>query len=54
MKMISHRETNVFEHMVVMLEKYSNHLEKVVEDRTKQLIDEKKKTDDLVHRMLPK
>ena len=44
----------MFEHMVVMLEKYSNHLEKVVEDRTKQLIDEKKKTDDLVHRMLPK
>ncbi|XP_066927600.1 speract receptor-like [Clytia hemisphaerica] len=55
MKKMSHgKETNVFEHMVVMLEKYSNHLEKVVEDRTKQLIVEKKKTDDLVHRMLPK
>ena len=40
--------------MVKMLEKYSVNLEKVVEERTKLLIEEKKKTDDLVYRMLPR
>ena len=48
------REGNVFEHMVKMLEKYSGNLEKIVEERTKLLIEEKKKTDDLVYRMLPR
>lgn len=37
-----------------MLEKYSGNLEKIVEERTKLLIEEKKKTDDLVYRMLPR
>ena len=40
--------------MVKMLEKYSGSLEKIVEERTKLLIEEKKKTDDLVYRMLPR
>ena len=40
--------------MVNMLEKYSNNLEHVVEERTKLLIEEKKKTDDLIYRMLPR
>ena len=39
--------------MVKMLEKYSNNLEQVVEERTKLLIEEKKKTDELIYRMLP-
>ena len=40
--------------MVKMLEKYSGNLEKIVEERTKLLIEEKKKADDLVYRMLPR
>lgn len=39
--------------MVHMLEKYANNLEEVVNERTKQLTEEKKKTDLLLHRMLP-
>ncbi|XP_057289487.1 atrial natriuretic peptide receptor 1-like isoform X2 [Hydractinia symbiolongicarpus] len=52
-KISTGKETNVFEHMVKMLEKYSNNLENVVEERTKLLIEEKKKTDDLIYRLLP-
>ena len=40
--------------MVKMLEKYSNNLENVVEERTTLLIEEKKKTDELIYRMLPR
>jgi hypothetical protein len=39
--------------MVNMLEKYANNLESLVEERTTQLVEEKKKTDELLHQMLP-
>ncbi len=39
--------------MVEMLEKYSNNLEDLVFERTRQLCEEKQKTEDLIHRMLP-
>ena len=39
---------------MMMMEKYANHLEDLVNERTKQLEDEKKKTDSLLYRMLPK
>ena len=39
--------------MVEMLEKYSNNLEDLVTERTRQLYEEKQKTEDLLHRMLP-
>ena len=37
-----------------MMETYANNLEELVNERTGQLIDEKKKTDGLLERMLPR
>lgn len=39
--------------MVLMLEKYAVNLEAIVEQRTEQLVEEKRKTDTLLYRMLP-
>ena len=39
--------------MLKMMEKYANNLEELVAEKTKQLTDEKKKTDLLLYRMLP-
>jgi len=36
-----------------MMEKYAYNLEEIVEERTQQLVEEKKKTDRLLYRMLP-
>lgn len=48
------RRANLVDQMIYMLEKHSAHLEELVQDRTKQLADEQKKTDELLSRMLPK
>ena len=40
--------------MLAKLEKYSSNLEELVQHRTKQLVEEKKKTDMLLYRMLPR
>ncbi|ESO05557.1 hypothetical protein HELRODRAFT_77547 [Helobdella robusta] len=39
--------------MLEKLEKYANDLEKIVDQRAKELVDEKRKTDLLLHSMLP-
>ena len=47
------RKLNIVDNMVMMLEKYANNLEEIVEQRTEELVAEKKKTDTLLYRMLP-
>lgn len=50
----SFRKTNIFDNVVYMMEKYADNLEELVIERTGQLIEEKKKTDALLERMLPR
>lgn len=40
--------------MFQMLEKYSNNLEELIRERTEQLDVERKKTEQLLNRMLPR
>lgn len=40
--------------MIAMMEKYTDQLEVLVEERTKELAAEKAKTDELLYKMLPK
>ena len=47
------RKTNILDNMIYMMEKYTDNLEELVLERTGQLIDEKRKTDALLERMLP-
>ncbi|XP_054711371.1 guanylate cyclase 32E-like [Uloborus diversus] len=44
---------HIFDNMLEMMEKYANNLEALVDERTDQLIEEKKKTDALLYEMLP-
>ncbi|XP_046736974.1 guanylate cyclase 32E [Diprion similis] len=45
---------NIFDNMMAMMEKYATNLEVLVDERTDQLIEEKKKTDALLYEMLPR
>ena len=44
----------MIDNMVTMMEKYSSQLEERVADRTTELAEEKKKTEQLLEKMLPK
>ena len=50
----TNRSSNIFDNMLAIMEKYANRLEFLVEDRTNQLAEEKKKTETLLLTMLPK
>ncbi|XP_046379900.2 retinal guanylyl cyclase 2-like [Haliotis rufescens] len=52
-KITGGKKANIVDTMFHMLEKYSNDLEEIVAERTTQLEEEKKKTDQLLFRMLP-
>ena len=45
---------NIFDNMMAMMEKYANNLEQLVDERTDQLQEEKKKTEALLLEMLPR
>ena len=44
---------NIMDNIMGMMEKYTYNLEECIEERTQQLVEEKKKTDRLLYRMLP-
>lgn len=48
------KNINIVDNMIKMMEKYTDHLEEIVAERTKQLEEEKAKTDELLYRMLPR
>lgn len=43
------RKPNIFDNMNYLLEKYTNNLEALVDERTEQLLEEKKKTGRHLH-----
>ena len=45
---------NIFDNMLSMMEKYANNLEALVDERTQLLIEEKRRTEALLHEMLPR
>ncbi|XP_070541354.1 atrial natriuretic peptide receptor 2-like isoform X2 [Ptychodera flava] len=47
------KKRGLMDNMVLMLEKYTENLESIVAERTSQLVEEKRKTDQLLYRMLP-
>lgn len=47
-------KNNIFDNVVYMMEKYADNLEDLVSERTVQLLEEKKKTDALLDRILPR
>uniref|UniRef100_A0A0K0EFB5 Guanylate cyclase n=2 Tax=Strongyloides stercoralis TaxID=6248 RepID=A0A0K0EFB5_STRER len=50
----SNKGENLMDHMFGIMEQYASNLEQEVEERMKELIEEKKKADILLYRMLPK
>ncbi|ELU09493.1 hypothetical protein CAPTEDRAFT_115665, partial [Capitella teleta] len=53
-KLNNGRKTNLLDDMVHLLEKYTSELECQVQEHTLRLIEEKKRTEELLHSMLPR
>ena len=54
LKVYLFRKVNIMDQMVSLLEKYASNLEGIVQDRTKQLAEEKRRTETLLYQMLPR
>lgn len=54
MAMKAGKNQNIMDQIMNMMETYANNLENLVSERTRLLIEEKQKTEELLHRMLPK
>uniref|UniRef100_A0A914W7U8 Guanylate cyclase n=1 Tax=Plectus sambesii TaxID=2011161 RepID=A0A914W7U8_9BILA len=52
--MMKGRNSNLMDHVMNMMERYAGTLEQEVDERTKELLEEKKKSDVLLYRMLPR
>ena len=52
--MLQGLKSNIFDNMLAMMEKYANNLETLVDERTQLLIEEKRRTEALLHEMLPR
>ena len=51
---MSGKNLNLMDHIFAMVEQYAETLAEEIEERTKELVEEKKKSDILLYRMLPK
>ena len=49
-----YRKLNIFDNMMAIMERYATKLEEIVEERTDQLREEKKRTEALLNQMLPR
>ena len=49
-----HWSGNIMDNLLSRMEQYANNLESLVEDRTRDYLDEKRKCEDLLHELLPK
>lgn len=47
------RKPNILDNMIAIMERYTNNLEELVDERTQELRKEKARTEQLLHRMLP-
>ena len=47
------RDVNIMDNIMALIERHSENLEALVEERTRLLMEEKKKTDKLLYKMLP-
>lgn len=54
MESLVFRNTDIVDNMLQMMEKYTDQLEELVDQRTRQLEIEKAKTEELLYKMLPK
>ena len=48
-----YRDVNIMDNMINLIERHADNLEEIVEERTRQLMQEKKKTDRLLYKLLP-
>ena len=54
MESLVFRNTDIVDSMLQMMEKYTDQLEELVDQRTRQLEIDKAKTEELLYKMLPK